>query len=152
MGGTVGASQVFAEIVVAASAVDAVAAGFGPRRIIRKRFGGIAAIAIPAPLPHIAVHIKQSPGIGREARYRDRFLAIELRAAVSVRISAVVIGLIGTDVLSGIKGRNGSCTCRIFPFGFRGQTVAVGGTILGNFCSIPVFPDGISFGETFPFA
>ena len=25
-------------------------------------------------------------------------------------------------------------------------------TIPGNFCSIPVFPDGISFGETFPFA
>src|SRR6202030_3658545 len=52
---------------------------------------------VGAPLPDVAVHVVQAPGVGGEAGHRRRLLAVRPLLAIVIDIIAIVISLIGGD-------------------------------------------------------
>src|SRR5436309_3856608 len=58
---------------------------------------GILAVPVAAPLPDVAVHVKEAPRIGREGTDRRRRLAINALLPSVIGPIAVVVGLVGRD-------------------------------------------------------
>jgi hypothetical protein len=87
-----------------------------------------------APLPHITVHVTKAIGIGPfKVVDRGCFLPVfasGTRAIGSiVFISTVIVGVVGREGRTKVKGSSSTRPAGVFPFGFAGETVlAVGVT------------------------
>src|SRR6266571_5346494 len=60
------------------------------------------------PLPHIAVHVVQAPGVGREFAGRCGALAVHALRAAVVGVIAVVVGELGADAVAETEGGLGA--------------------------------------------
>ena len=78
-----------------------------------------------APLPHIAVHVVQAPAIGREAGHVDGLLSIRALGAVSINVSAVVVGQLRRERGPAVKRRGAAGTAGVLPLGLARQAVTL---------------------------
>src|SRR5215471_18347625 len=70
-------------------------------------FGLTGIIPVACPFPDVAVHVEQTPRIGRKATNRyGAILGIES-------------GLFSRQLVTEAESRSCSSTARVFPFGFR---------------------------------
>ncbi len=84
---------------------------------------------IQAPFPHIAVHVIQAPGIGRETGYVCGLLPIIALGAISINVIAVVVGQIWRQRGPEIKRRGSASPAGVLPLGFTGQGVTAAGAL-----------------------
>src|SRR5436190_1489374 len=82
----------------------------------------IRLVPVLAPLPDVAVHVHQAPGVGRETAHGRRLLAVDALLAVAVGVVAVVVGLVGRDGLAEVERGRRPRPAGVFPLGFRRQT------------------------------
>jgi hypothetical protein len=83
-----------------------------------------------APLPHIAVHVMETPAIGREAGYLRSLLSINALGAkavgeMSVGVIAIIIRQIGGKRFSKPEWRGAAGAAGVFPLGLTRQPVAL---------------------------
>jgi hypothetical protein len=77
---------------------------------------------VRAPLPHVAVHLVQAPGVRGEGFHRHRLLAIFAGRAAVVGDGGVVVGLLrGDRVATPVEGRLRARTAGVFPLRLRRQ-------------------------------
>src|SRR4030095_9209603 len=86
-------------------------------------FGRILAVQISGPFRDVAVHVDESPGIGREPSATGRVLAKHSGPGARVWQLAVEVGLDGRDVLTGRECRGGPGTTGILPLGLCWKTI-----------------------------
>ena len=72
------------------------------------------------PFPHIAVHIKKAPGVGRKLTNLHGLFRIISIMRTTVPI---VIGTGGVDIITPGVDRGSTGPAGIFPLGFRGQGI-----------------------------
>src|SRR5262249_37460654 len=109
-------------------------------------FFSIGAVPVLAPLPDVAMHVKQAPGVGREAAHRRGLLPVNALLALAVKarakkphdnpgnicrrrfwqslvgVIAVVVGLVGRDRLAEVERCRRPCTAGVFPLRLGRQT------------------------------
>src|SRR5207244_36702 len=83
----------------------------------------IRAVPIGTPLPDVAVHVKEAPGVGRERTDGRRRLAINALLPPVIGPVAVIVGLVGRDGRAGAERRGGAGAAGILPFGLGRQAV-----------------------------
>ena len=76
-----------------------------------------------APLIHIAMHVVEAPGIGREAGHLDGLVAEAALGAICIAIIAIVIGQLRADRFAAIKRRGAAGAAGVFPLRLTRQSV-----------------------------
>ena len=79
---------------------------------------------ISAPFPYIAMHVMQTPGVGRKVGHRRGLLPVVSLGSVSIGTISIVIRQISAQGVAVVKGRAAACPAGIFPLGFTRQAVA----------------------------
>ena len=84
----------------------------------------VAAHGFIAPLPHIAMHLAQAPGVGRQQLHRLRPLKVAADIAAVGRGVAVVVHLARRDVVAQVERPGGAGGAGVFPLRLGGQAGA----------------------------
>jgi hypothetical protein len=95
-------------------------------RRICLRAAPITPVPVPAPFPPVPMHIVQTPRIRRKTPHRRRLFPIYPFCVPVIRIPAVIIRLLGRDIIAGIERRRCSGAACVFPLSLRRQPVPVG--------------------------
>ena len=94
----IGGTEVPSLVVPCPATFHTVIAGKRPLRV-RLCPLVIVLIPVPAPFPHISVHIVQSPGIGRKTPHIGCHLPVLSGEIVIIGVMTIVIGVTGTDIV-----------------------------------------------------
>ena len=77
----------------------------------------VVPIPILAPLPDIAMHVMQAPGVRWVTAYRAGFFQVRAFFGGAVGIVAIAVRLRAVQFIAKVKRRAGPGTTTIFPFG-----------------------------------
>src|SRR5262249_35836389 len=83
----------------------------------------VAPVSVKAPLPYIAVDVKQAECIGAVSPHGCSTCQVEARRTVDVREGAVKVGRCRRKVISDVEGRYGASPTGVLPLHFAWQTI-----------------------------
>lgn len=98
---------------------------------------------IQAPLPHIAVHVVQSPGVRRKHPHWRGLLPVFALGPIGIDIISIVIGQFCGDCLAKMKRRCRARPAGVFPLRFAWQGVPTARALAQAgakfYCLIPAY-------------
>src|SRR5262249_13633538 len=95
-------------------------------RVLFRTAGGVPVVQpVAAPLPDVAVHVVQPPGVGSVGADGRRAAEIRALGRVAVGLVAEKVGVVGRQVLPAVKrqGNERTGAAGIFPLRLGRQTV-----------------------------